>query len=183
MAVSNCLTDIVTPIEVTFECLWLLAFVSYIRGFEYIRQFCVSEFMKKIKTQSAVCPRVGCSRRWGYLRRLGLWRPAPLSPWNGRLYPQLSGKMSDESGVESPRHTWVRKSTQASSACVLFCWQPIAFSIFPDTFSTMRGRGKNTRTRGGKRGKREVKEKERQRAVQKRSAKEGGRIVLESAPL
>jgi hypothetical protein len=41
----------------------------------------------------------------------------------------------------------------------------------------------NNRARGGKRGKREVKEKERRRAVQKGSAKEGGRIVLESAPL
>lgn len=113
-------------------------------GFEYIRQFCVSEFMKKIKTQSAVCPRVGCSRRWGYPPAGAGALCTRCPPWNGRLYLQLSGTMSDESGVESPRHTWVRKSTQVSSACVLFCWQPIVLSIFPDTSSAMRGRGRTT---------------------------------------
>jgi hypothetical protein len=139
---------------------------------EYIRQVCVFEF--KIKTQSAVCTR-------GNIEAFGLSAPVGAGarctrcpPWKGRLYPQLSGTMPGASGVESRRNIWVRKSTQVSSGCVLFCWQPIFFSIFPDTFSAEEEGRK--REQGEEKEEREVKEKE-------RAAKEGRRIVLESAPL
>ena len=126
----------------------------------------------------------------GNIEALGLSAPAGAGarctrcpPWKGRLYPQFLTAMSDASGVESPFriHTWVRKSTQVSSACALFYRQPIVLSIFPDTVSAKGGRGRNKRARGGKRGKRKVKEKERRRTVQKESAKEGGRGALYSS--
>lgn len=134
-----------------------------------------SVFLSLKSKHKALYVRVGISRRLGYLRRLGLGRVAPVvRPGRVGLYPQLSGTMPGASGVESRRNIWVRKSTQVSSGCVLFCWQPIFFSIFPDTFSAEEEGRK--REQGEEKEEREVKEKE-------RAAKEGRRIVLESAPL